>query len=497
MTTPLQCTLPNDEQYRSIALIFVRAAAEQCGFNGSALSQIELATEETVTNVMKHAFDEEESDSFTIACERLPRGIRIAIQEKGIPFDPGKAPVYRPAGDVEEADAAGLGMFLIRSLMDDVSFVNHGPGGKETVLVKYLPEGEDAPPVETPAPRRNVTPEIIKEKLDYEVRLMQEHEAIEVSRCAFKSHGYSFFDDHIYSPEKLVELNRSGEMISAVAVTKDGQFMGHAALLYQDPADPIAELTFVFVNVEYRGQGIFNRMVEFLFSLPKPRRMDGIYAYAVANHVFTQKAMARYGINECGILVATSPASWKFKGIPGDPNQRISVIMSFKYLEPPAPRPVYLPPQHQEIITRLYRNIGVEPQVTVPENYALAGLEGESEIEISENESEGCTGLFINRYGADPVRDIRRLTRACCLKGIAAINVFLPLENPATYLIAGEAESFGYFFAGILPGSRQGDALILQYLNNVDLHYDKIAAHSEAARELLAYIRARDPNENL
>jgi hypothetical protein len=50
--------------------------------------------------------------------------------------------------------------------------------------------------------------------------------------------GYSFFDDHIYYPERLVELNRSGELISAVAVTEDNVFMGHAGLLYQNPGRP-------------------------------------------------------------------------------------------------------------------------------------------------------------------------------------------------------------------------------------------------------------------
>jgi len=52
----------------------------------------------------------------------------------------------------------------------------------------------------------------------------------------------------------------------------------------------------------------------------------------------------------------------------------------------------------------------------------------------------------------------------------------------------------GFFFAGILPRTRIGDALILQFLNNVDLDYDKITVVSDAAKEILNYIRTRDPN---
>lgn len=71
------------------------------------------------------------------------------------PPDPGQVPVYSPTGGVKDDNFAGLGMFLIRSLVDDCLFVNRGPAGKEIVLIKYLQEGED-PPVDAPQPRRNV-----------------------------------------------------------------------------------------------------------------------------------------------------------------------------------------------------------------------------------------------------------------------------------------------------------------------------------------------------
>ena len=52
----------------------------------------------------------------------------------------------------------------------------------------------------------------------------------------------------------------------------------------------------------------------------------------------------------------------------------------------------------------------------------------------------------------------------------------------------------GFFFAGILPESSIGDALVLQYLNNVDLDYSKILLVSDIAKELLVYISEHDPN---
>jgi serine/threonine-protein kinase RsbW len=77
---------------------------------------------------------------------------------------------------------------------------------------------------------------------------------------------------------------------------------------------------------------------------------------------------------------------------------------------------------------------------------------------------------------------------------MAAINLFLKLKDPLTAKYTAELEKFGFFFAGILPETKIGDAIILQYLNNVDLDYDKIQLVTDIAKELMNYIRERDPN---
>jgi serine/threonine-protein kinase RsbW len=198
------------------------------------------------------------------------------------------------------------------------------------------------------------------------------------------------------------------------------------------------------------------------------------------------------GIKDCGLLLATSPASWKFKGIPGDPNQRISVVLAFRYIGAPKKLTLYPPTHHREMVGRLYRNLGADHEYATPAEEPA--LRGESEILTGTNQAEGCAEIFIRHCGKDVVRDIRRLLRGFCLRQYAAINLFLKLEEPSTYYLTAALEKLGFFFGGILPSGRIGDTLILQYLNNVDLDYSKIIAHSDVAKEMLSYIRAHDPN---
>jgi len=495
MADRITITLPNKLGYVSVAIAAVREVATLLGFTASEAEELEVAVEEAAANVTEHAYDRGEDATFDLILEKIPGGIKVDVIDKGIPLDPKQIPEYVKTADVMAASTSGMGVFLMRAMVDECTFVNLGSGGKETHLVKYLKDASTRA-AETETHYATAEPAAIKEKVDFAIRLMKEHEAIEVSRCAYKSHGYSFFDEHIYYPERLVELNRKGELISAVAVTRDGAFMGHAALCFQYPEDRIAELTFAFVNVEYRGHGAFARLLEFLFNVKTARALEGIYAYAVANHVFTQKTNAHHGLNTCGIFLATSPASWKFKGIPGNPNQRISVILDFKYTVPPEVVTLYPPPQHAEMVRKLFLNVGASPHIALAAADA-ARLTGNSEIKTGSNESENCAEIFVSRYGADTVQRVRRLLRQFCLEKMAAINLFLNLGDPATCHLTTAFEEMGFFFAGILPRGRVGDTLCLQYLNNVDFDYSAIAVYTDMAKELLGYIRQDDPNESL
>ncbi len=495
----LKLSLPPDLSYLHVAQMVIREAARQIGFAGDDLYEIDLAAEEAIANVMAHAFDAEEQENFDIICERDPLGLKIIIKEKGLPFDPGQIHDYKPPEDMENIPVSGLGTFLMKKVMNEVSFHNLGMGGKETHLIKYLParnielylsekeiaEAKEEEPTQeepTQAPQ-------ISEKIAYQVRRMEPAEAVEIARCAYKSHGYTFFDDHIYYPERMIELNETEEMISAVAVTDDNIFMGHSALLYPSPKARIAEFTFAFVNREYRGQGCLNKLAEFLFNCPKKTPLDGLYVYSVTNHEFTQRSMARFGIRDCGLLLASSPETWIFKGMEAQ-DQRITVALSFKYLTVTGPLTLYPPSRHRSFIAFLYRNIGAPDHCfALCDEAGLPPLAAEGDIRTEVFLTEDCAEIHVISYGANVLHEVRKTLRDLCLKSIAAIQLLLNLEDPRTCLMTAEFEKMGFFFSGILPMASVGEALILQYLNNVSIDYDKIMLYSDEARQIRDYVR--------
>ena len=155
---------------------------------------------------------------------------------------------------------------------------------------------------------------------------------------------------------------------------------------------------------------------------------------------------------------------------------------------------LYPPPHHREMIERLYGNIKAHHNYAVPETQAPHFSESESVIETGVLPSEGNADIVISRYGANVIRQVKSILHDLCLKQVATIELVLSLEDPVTYFLTSEFEKMGFFFAGILPKTRVGEALILQYLNNVAIDYQRISVYSEATIAVLAYIRKHDPN---
>ena len=105
--------------------------------------------------------------------------------------------------------------------------------------------------------------------------------------------------------------------------------------------------------------------------------------------------------------------------------------------------------------------------------------------------------IMITRGGRHIGEELQIKVKELCLKKIEILNLFLDLSDPMTCVYTAQFEKMGFFFAGILPGGfADGDALILQYLNNVSIDYNTIQVKSAIAAKLLAYIKEQDPNVN-
>ncbi len=323
---------------------------------------------------------------------------------------------------------------------------------------------------------------------------MQESEALEIAKSVYQAYGYTYAFEPIYFPERLIELNRSGRLFSVVAVTDKNEIAGHLALVKHDNEARIGEMGRGVVKPEFRSQGIFKQLTEFIVGKARSEGLMGLYGEAVTIHTYSQQVGLAAGLKDCALLVGFLPQTESFKEISEELPQRESVVVHFRYLHETPTVNLYAPVHHQEMIVSLYENLGASLVIGSPDEAIDRGTEPDSLVKTSLAGPKGFARIEVVRYGSNIVSEVRACLKDLRLKNFDVIHLCLDLSDALTATYTAQFEQLGFFFAGILPGGCAGEALILQYLNNVPIDYGKLKVKSDEAAALLEYVKQRDPN---
>jgi anti-sigma regulatory factor (Ser/Thr protein kinase) len=95
--------------------------AKTQGFGQEKISTIELAAEEALVNVFRYAYPEQPGD-VEIICRLEGERLAIEIIDSGIPFDATAMPVPEVIDGDHEREPGGLGILLMKKVMDEVRY---------------------------------------------------------------------------------------------------------------------------------------------------------------------------------------------------------------------------------------------------------------------------------------------------------------------------------------------------------------------------------------
>jgi serine/threonine-protein kinase RsbW len=124
---------------------FVSGIAKKVGFDEEDTNKIELAIDEACTNVIEHAYQHDESQDIDIAVKIDYNKFTIVVADRGRSFDMDEVEIPDMSSYLAELRVGGLGIYLMRTLMDEVDY-HSKPGEKnEVTMVKYfLKKGKKA-----------------------------------------------------------------------------------------------------------------------------------------------------------------------------------------------------------------------------------------------------------------------------------------------------------------------------------------------------------------
>lgn len=115
-------TLKNDLKQVPELNQFVALISNEMNIDAALATQIKLAVEEAVVNVMDYAYPVGTQGDITIDAHYNRRMVKFIITDSGKSFDPTKGGSVDTTLSAEDRPIGGLGIFLVRKLMDSINY---------------------------------------------------------------------------------------------------------------------------------------------------------------------------------------------------------------------------------------------------------------------------------------------------------------------------------------------------------------------------------------
>ena len=136
--------IPAEKARLTEVLDFVLGFSEELGFGKMELFQLKVCTEEIFVNVASYAYAPD-TGMITVTADGSadPLSVTVSFIDSGTPFDPLSKPDPAKDRPFSQAKKGGLGIFITKKLMDEVSYA-YQDGSNILTIRKTIPSTENA-----------------------------------------------------------------------------------------------------------------------------------------------------------------------------------------------------------------------------------------------------------------------------------------------------------------------------------------------------------------
>lgn len=114
---------------------FVVQTSHDLDVDEKIIPNLELVADELCSNVINHGYGGQ-GGWIEITVQAVEQGVQLRIRDWAQSFDPAAVPMPDVEAPLEKRGLGGLGLFLVRKLMDEVRFERDGEAGNLVTVVK-------------------------------------------------------------------------------------------------------------------------------------------------------------------------------------------------------------------------------------------------------------------------------------------------------------------------------------------------------------------------
>ncbi|KQL51041.1 serine/threonine protein kinase [Heyndrickxia shackletonii] len=139
----IEMKIPAKPEYVGIIRLTLSGIASRMGFDYENIEDLKIAVSEAITNAIQHGYKGSKEGQISITFGIYSDRLEVVVVDSGKSFDfekvKGMIGPYHERNQTDLLNEGGLGLYLIKSLMDEVEILQNE--GVTVVMTKYL-EGE-------------------------------------------------------------------------------------------------------------------------------------------------------------------------------------------------------------------------------------------------------------------------------------------------------------------------------------------------------------------
>lgn len=137
--TEIEIKLPSDPQFLKIIRSGISHISEICSLSDEECNQVTIAVDEAASNIIKHTYGGKKDQTILVKFRLSDDRLEVILRDYGKKIDP-KTIKSRNLDDIRPG---GLGVHLIKTAMDEVSYDNSPEIGNVLTMAKYLAGGKE------------------------------------------------------------------------------------------------------------------------------------------------------------------------------------------------------------------------------------------------------------------------------------------------------------------------------------------------------------------
>lgn len=143
----IRVELRSDPCYLAGVRQLIAGVCQRIGFDDGSCSQVALAVDEALANVIRHGYCRACDRPIWISlwpsveCADRGPGLRIEIEDEARQVDEAEL----SGRDLNDPRPGGLGLHIIREVMDEVAYAKRSPRGMRLTMVKFAPKSAVRP----------------------------------------------------------------------------------------------------------------------------------------------------------------------------------------------------------------------------------------------------------------------------------------------------------------------------------------------------------------